>query len=183
MKRSAPQAAAGLTLIEVMVAVLVLAVGLLGIAGLQSAALANNLISYQYTQASTLAQALIERMRANRQAVIAGAYLLAADAPAPAANANCAAAGVRCSSAQQALWDLASINAQLSATADTTNLPSLPRAILPGGRLSVHCESGCGETALRVATIYWDAARNGATGTDCSGGRDQLRCLRLGYLP
>ena len=38
----------------------------------QSAALANNLISYQYTQASTIAQAMLERMRANRDGVLAG---------------------------------------------------------------------------------------------------------------
>lgn len=183
MKHGSPRAEAGLTLIEVMVAVLVLAIGLLGIAGLQSAALANNLISYQYTQASTLAQALIERMRANRQAVIAGDYLLAANASAPTASANCGASGARCSPRQQARWDLAMLYAQLSADADTSNLQNGPRAILPGGRLSVSCEAGCSDTALRIVTIYWDAARSGATGTDCSDGRSQLRCLRLGYLP
>lgn len=173
----------GLTLIEVMVAVLVLAIGLLGIAGLQSAALANNLISYQYTQASTLAQAMIERMRANHQAVIDGDYLLAANASVPIASSNCGASGVRCSPQQQAQWDLAVLYAQLSASANTTNLPAGPRAVLPGGRLSVSCEAGCGDAALRVVTIYWDAARTGATGTDCSDGRNQLRCLRLGYVP
>lgn len=183
MRRAGRQHCAGLTLIEVMVAVLVLAVGLLGIAGLQSAALANNLISYQYTQASTLAQALIERMRANRQAVLDGSYLLAAAATPAAASVDCAASGVRCSPQQQAQWDLATLYAQLSAAANTANLPAGPRAILPSGRLSVSCESGCGERALRVVTIYWDAARSGATGTACSDGRDQLRCVRLGYLP
>lgn len=183
MTRGGHHRHAGLTLIEVMVAVLVLAVGLLGIAGLQSAALANNLISYQYTQASTLAQALIERMRANRQAVLDGSYLLAAAATPPAASLDCGASGVRCSPLQQAQWDLAMLYAQLSIEANTTNLPAGPRAILPSGRLSVSCESSCDERGLRVVTIYWDAARSGATGTDCSNGRDQLRCVRLGYLP
>lgn len=177
------RAVSGFSLVEVMVAVLVLAIGLLGIAGLQSAALANNLTSYQYTQAAMLAQALIERMRANRQGVIDGSYRLDADAAPPVASLDCSSSGTRCSPRQQAHWDLAMLTAQLSADADPRNLPAGPRAILPGSRLSVSCEADCADDALRVVTIYWDAARNGATGTRCSGGPDQLRCLRLGYRP
>lgn len=164
----------GLGLIEVMVATLVLAVGLLGIAGLQTAALANNLLAYQYLQASTLAQALIERMRANRQGVLDGHYLLAADAMPLPAGIDCGSGTRRCSSGEQAQWDLAMLRAQLSPSDGSR---------LPGGRLSVRCEADCASSALRVVTIYWDAGRSGATGTDCSGGREQLQCLRLGYLP
>ena len=176
-------ATTGFSLVEVMVAVLVLAIGLLGIAGLQSAALANNLIAYQYTQAATLAQALIERMRANRQGVIDGSYLLDPGASPPVASLDCSSPGTRCSPRQQAHWDLALLSAQLSADADPSNLPAGPRATLPGSRLSVSCEADCSDDALRVITVYWDAARSGATGTRCSADPDQLRCLRLGYRP
>lgn len=176
---------AGLSLIEVMVAVLVLAIGLLGIAGLQAAALANNLAAYQYSQALTMAQALIERMRANRQGVLEGHYLLPADqAPSPPAL-DCGDGRSRCSPEQQAHWDLAIVSARL-ATEETeagAGADAGPGVLLPGGRLSVACEAGCGGKDLRVVTVYWDAARSGATGTDCSGGRGQLHCLRLGYLP
>ncbi len=172
----------GLTLIEVLIAVLVLAVGLLGIAGLQSAALSNNLISYQYTQASSLAQAMIERMRANRDGVLSGAYVLTAAASPPAAAVNCATSA--CTSAQQAQWDIAAIYSQISSSANITNIPNGPRAVLPGSRLSITCDpAGCAADSLRIVTVYWDAGRNGATGTNCGSERNQLRCLRLGYLP
>lgn len=179
---------AGLSLIEVMVAVLVLAIGLLGIAGLQAEALANNLASYHYSQALTLAQALIERMRANRQGVLEGHYLLPADQLPPPPALDCGDSPAPCSPAQQAHWDLAMVRAQLSTNdadvdAGAGLSSSSPGVLLPGGRLSVACEADCGSQDLRVVTLYWDAAHSGATGTDCSGGRTQLHCLRLGYLP
>lgn len=64
----------GLSLIEVLVAVLVIAVGLLGLAGLQAGALQSNRVAYERTQASLLAYDIVERMRANRDAAIAGDY-------------------------------------------------------------------------------------------------------------
>lgn len=170
--------AAGMTLVEVLVAVLVLAIGLLGIAGLQSAALSNNLMAYQYTLASSLAQAMTERMRANREGVRSGAYALDADArPAPA-PVNCAASA--CSPVEQAQWDIAAIYAQLSSSADTANLPSSPRGVLPGSHLSIACDDGvCAADSLRIVTIYWDGSRRRPDRIDC----DALHCVRLGYLP
>lgn len=64
----------GVTLIEVLVAVLVLSIGLIGLAALQVAALQANQISYQRSQATNLAYDVIERMRANRQAALNGNY-------------------------------------------------------------------------------------------------------------
>lgn len=170
--------AAGMTLVEVLIAVLVLAIGLLGIAGLQSAALSNNLIAYQYTLASSLAQAMTERMRANREGMRRGAYAIAADATPPAAPVNCAVSA--CSPVEQAQWDIAAIYAQLSAAADTTNIPSGPRAVLPGSRLSIDCDGGsCAPDSLRIVTVYWDAGRRRPARIDC----EVLHCIRLGYLP
>ncbi len=173
-----PRHQTGLTLIEVLIAVVVLAIGLLGIAGLQSAALSNNLISYQYTQASSLAQAMIERMRANRDGVRNGAYAIAADATPPAAAVNCASSA--CTSAQQAQWDIATIYSQVSSSVGTTNIPSGPRGMLPGSRLSITCDPAtCTAESLRIVTVYWDASRRNPSAIDC----DVLRCIRLGYLP
>ena len=169
---------AGLTLIEVLIAVVVLAIGLLGIAGLQSAALANNLISYQYTQASTIAQAMLERMRANREGVLAGHYALAAGTAAPAATANCGVAV--CSPDQQARWDIAAIAARLSISADDANLSDGPRGVLPGSHLSITCDDApCTADSLRIVTVYWDAGRSRPDTVDC----DALRCVTLGYIP
>lgn len=60
----------GFTLIEVMVAVVVLAVGLLGLAGLQATSLRFNDSAYQRSQATALAYDMADRMRANRSVAL-----------------------------------------------------------------------------------------------------------------
>ena len=78
---------AGLTLIEVMVALMVLSIGILGLASLQTASLNFNAASAQRTQATVLAYDMADRMRANRQAALAGEYDVAFENPAPACAA------------------------------------------------------------------------------------------------
>jgi type IV pilus assembly protein PilV len=56
----------GFTLIEVLIATLVLAVGLLGLLGLQAASIKNNLSAYNRSQATQLAYDMADRMRANK---------------------------------------------------------------------------------------------------------------------
>ena len=64
--RSGPARVRGVGLIEVMVSVLVLAVGLLGIAAMQSVALRGGQGSLESSQAVMQATSIIEAMRANR---------------------------------------------------------------------------------------------------------------------
>jgi type IV pilus assembly protein PilV len=64
----------GFTLLEVMVALLISAIGLLGLAALQVSARNNLDASFQYSQASLMAQDLAERMRANPAGMRAGLY-------------------------------------------------------------------------------------------------------------
>ena len=68
----------GFSLIEVMVAVFVLAIGLLGIAGLQVTAIKSNHTAMSRTQSTQLAYDLADRMRANMPGTIAGNYLATA---------------------------------------------------------------------------------------------------------
>lgn len=63
--RNAPRHAAGFTLMEVLIAVLVLAVGLLGMAGLQTQALRYNHSAYLRSQAVQLTYDMADRLRAN----------------------------------------------------------------------------------------------------------------------
>ncbi|MCB1776271.1 MAG: type IV pilus modification protein PilV [Candidatus Competibacteraceae bacterium] len=58
----------GFTLIEILVTVVVTAIGLLGLAGLQTIALRFNSTSYQRSQATVLAYDITERMRASKPA-------------------------------------------------------------------------------------------------------------------
>lgn len=64
----------GATLIEVMVAVLVLSIGLLGVASLQLFGLRYNQSAYLRSQATVLAYDIADRMRANPNGVSAGYY-------------------------------------------------------------------------------------------------------------
>jgi type IV pilus assembly protein PilV len=77
----------GFSLLEVLVAILVLAIGLLGLAGLIASSMRNNQGAYHRTQATWLAYDIADRMRANRQAALAGNYNFALSGTAPAAGA------------------------------------------------------------------------------------------------
>lgn len=56
----------GTSLLEVLISIVVLSLGLLGYAGLQSVTLKNNHNAYLRTQATSLAYNALDRMRANR---------------------------------------------------------------------------------------------------------------------
>ena len=64
----------GFSLLEVLIALLVLSVGLLGIAGLQTVSLRFNHQSYERTQATLLISEMIEKITANPVATRAGAF-------------------------------------------------------------------------------------------------------------
>jgi len=100
--------ARGFTIVEALVALVVLAVGMLGIAGLYVTTLRSGSSAIYRTQAINLATDMADRIRANRNANIA--YLNAA------ANNNCfgAAATADCTPAQMAANDLLLWNAQLA---------------------------------------------------------------------
>ena len=65
----------GFTLLEVMVAVFIISIGLLGIAALQIAAVKNNHTANIRTKASQLIYNLADRIRANIDGAIAGNYI------------------------------------------------------------------------------------------------------------
>ncbi len=77
----------GFTLLEILVAMLVMAIGLLGLAGLMTSSMRNNLSASHRTQATWMAYDIVDRMRANRVTAVAGGY-----ATPMGAAANCSAA-------------------------------------------------------------------------------------------
>lgn len=77
---------AGFTLIEVLVTLLILSVGLIGLAALQAKSLQYNQGSYLRSQANILAYDIIDRMRINRKRAQEGAYNLALDAATPSGS-------------------------------------------------------------------------------------------------
>ena len=96
----------GFSLVEVLVALFVLSIGLLGLAALQTTSLQYNTGSYFRTQATFLAYDIIDRMRANSTA-IADSDGNGYDQPASsnvASGTNCDTTS--CNSAQLALYDV-----------------------------------------------------------------------------
>ncbi len=98
----------GFSLIEVMVALLVLAIGLLGLAGLQTLGLKFNTQSYQRTQAVLNAYDIIDRIRANSGGIGAAVYdSIALTVPAPGLPLNPDCGAVTCDNTQMADYDIA----------------------------------------------------------------------------
>jgi len=56
----------GVTLLEVLISIVVLSVGLLGYAGLQTVSMKNNTSAFQRSQATMLTYDIVDRMRANK---------------------------------------------------------------------------------------------------------------------
>ena len=67
--RSNPGGSGGFTLLEVLIALVVLSIGLLGIAGLQGVGLRSSHGAYLSSQASLLAYDMADRIRANPQSL------------------------------------------------------------------------------------------------------------------
>lgn len=138
----------GFSLIEVLIAMLVLAVGVLGAAASQAISMRMRHDSDLMASAVRLAATLAERMRANPAA--ASAYLFEFDAGSGAAPAPPAAscyAGSVCTPAQLAAFDIHDVKQSLATS-------------FPGGRIRV-CRDHKAWNATRQA-LEWDCA--GAAG-------------------
>lgn len=95
----------GSSLIEVMIALFVLAIGMLGVLAMQTSSIKLSRTSTSYSQASILATDIIEAMRSTPNNL--NAYAITFNATAPNLP-NCTNKGTICDSAQIAQWNLAS---------------------------------------------------------------------------
>jgi len=149
----------GFTLLEVLIALLVLSIGLLGLAALQTRGLRSNQMASMRTLATEAAYDITDRMRANPTGVAANKYVIGlTDAP------------VDMSVTGTALTDLTEWRIFVKR--------------LPGGNSEIsQCDTADGCDGLtHIITVYWDEARTGATGTNCPPlSKDDLRCFRLSY--
>ena len=83
---SSRSASRGVSLIEVLVSVLILGIGLLGIAAMQALALGNSQSSVERTQAVIHSYSILDAMRANPDAARAGTYTIGMTCAVPAAG-------------------------------------------------------------------------------------------------
>lgn len=85
-----PRSQRGAGLIEVLIAVLIMGIGLLGVAAMQATALRNNQSALERTQATIQTYSILDAMRANRQRAIAGDYNMARTCIVPATGGTLA---------------------------------------------------------------------------------------------
>ncbi len=137
----------GFALIEVLVAVIVLAIGLLGLAGLHASGLRDNHGAFVRTQATYAVNDLADRMRANRATAIAGAYEVAAAPAAPTFD---------CIANFTGTTTVGLCNPTEMATADLVAWYTFLGNAIPGGNATIAClPVGCGANAIHTITVTW----------------------------
>lgn len=92
LQRAPARGECGVTMIEVLVSIVILAFGLLGVAGLQAQIKLAEVEAYQRSQAVVLLQDMVDRINANRRNVTATNYVTAA--PLGTGNAEGVCAGL-----------------------------------------------------------------------------------------
>jgi len=149
----------GFTLLEVLIALLILSIGLLGLAALQTTGLRSNQMASMRTLATEAAYDITDRMRANPAGVAAGDYVIARTAVTDPSATDTAPA-------------------DLNAWRERVEL-------LPGGESEItQCDTASGCDGLtHVITVYWNEARDdSAVGHNCPPlSKTDLRCFRLVY--
>lgn len=148
----------GFTLVEIAVAVLILAIGILGVAGMQSVGVRESQNTYFRSQAILLVGDMAGKMRANAVEAKKGdgsAYLLEADADA------CDMKGDPCSSTEIAGFDLA----QWEDSVTNSGLPGVSQVVSHIGDV----KDGSDEviTSIYDIQVFWDEAREGSAPENC----------------
>jgi type IV pilus assembly protein PilV len=137
-----------MTLLEVLVALVVLSIGLIGLAGLQSSSLRLNSSAYMRSQATALAYDMADRVRSNIDA--GTAY----NDPTATEKSTCENA-TGCSAAEMAQHDMFHWNAQIA-----DYLPSGAGTICLDSTPATAACDGAGDTY--VIRVTWDDDRSGA---------------------
>jgi type IV pilus assembly protein PilV len=96
----------GFSMIEVLITMVILSIGLLGVAGMQVAGLQSNRSAYYRSQATLIAYDMIDRMRTNVDGVAANLYNALDSANPPATAPTCIDSVNGCSAASLAENDL-----------------------------------------------------------------------------
>jgi type IV pilus assembly protein PilV len=166
----------GFTLVEVLIAVLVMAIGLLGLAGLQLTSLQSNQSAYHRSVATMAAMEIADRMIANGGQV--ASYAIDIDTAPPSAS-NCV--GGTCDPSAMADFDLALWKCSLGKHNEDATCQALGvSGELPSGDGRIVDDGGNQFTI----TIMWDDERTGATGTACSDDTDvDLTCFTMTFMP
>jgi len=148
---------AGFTMLEVMISIVILAFGLLGIAGLQAFALKNTHSASMRLTATELANDMIDRMKSNHLGVSGDAYNRPDAAAYKAGSVDCAVTS--CTPADVAQYDLRQwqlrVNGSLPGGVGVVCLDSTP---VDGNDATAPACDGNGAVAYAVK-IWWNDDR------------------------
>ena len=146
-------------MVELLVAVLVMGIGVLGITGLQVVSLQNNRAALMRSEATQLAYDMLDRIRANPTGTPTGAGYTLGVADDPPNGGNCHTGN--CSSAQMVAFDQAVWKCQLGAYGTNSECTRLRGAdIIPSLLQQPGLPNGNGSVELNgnviTVTVTWD---------------------------
>ena len=164
----------GFSLFELLIALLVLSIGLIGLATLQAQGIRSNYSASSRSEATFLAIDIADRMRSNMRntltldenlTALANNYTIDTNAddrydPTSTTDVATQCANVNLSITNACEWEAAIEN------------------LLPVGRGLVTRTGG-----VFLITLMWDDERTGNTGTGCSGGNADLTCFHTIFQP
>lgn len=149
----------GFSLLEVLISIVVLTIGLLGVAALQGSSIRYNHSAQLRAIAIAQGHSMADRIKANKAGVSAGAYNAITGIP---SQTSCTS----CSPTQLAQYDAYKWN-------------TINAALLPSGRGTVTSANN-----RYTITVRWDGNRTGATGLGCSGNKNiDLDCFSMEIQP
>ncbi|WP_196159233.1 type IV pilus modification protein PilV [Reinekea sp. G2M2-21] len=159
----------GAGLLEVLIAVIVLAVGLLGFAALQTQALRMNYETLQQARASSLAEDILDRMRSNQvHAIETEDYERDFGDALPVVATDCAAA--TCTPAEMAAWDM---NQWITARLQAQNATADARIIQDPNNLGTDDARRFYQIDIRMVEVSQQRAQ-GAAAFNADNAEDQL---------
>jgi type IV pilus assembly protein PilV len=167
----------GFTLLEVLVAMVLLAIGLLGVARLQMFGLQNTGNAYFRTQASGLLTEMVERVRANPQGAVDNHYSVAMPSCNVAVSKSCVSDS--CSQSELALFDMYTVNCGLNGANDESGVDEL----LPNGVLALACSDTDSTPAAAPCVQYRASVSWSETNDEDADGVGDTNTISLGFTP
>jgi type IV pilus assembly protein PilV len=144
---------AGASLIEVLIAILILSFGMLSVGSMLSFSIQMPKLSAYRATATHLAASQVERIRANPEGFAAGNYSAALNAASSwsftsiALSASCTYGGTQCTPATLAATDI-------------NEFRNIVRRELPGGDIIIKCDpAACASTAYGQLWVLWQEPR------------------------
>ena len=136
----------GFSLIESLVAMMVISIGMLGVAGLETYAKNSGYEAMQRTTASMLAQDMMQKMRANTSVIGNYEGYTVGNSSIGSPGTNCAAS--QCTTAELVVWDIWDWERQLDGATETSAGNNTGGLLNPTG-----CISGPGTGAAGTYTV------------------------------